>query len=853
MNSAPSGSNPPPPPPQQATAEQNSKKVQLDSEGLRAALDHRHLYQQSEQQSVINKASNYTVRKPSRPPLASDSMPRPPPSALTPSPSQPLPPTTTTSTPSIPSGSNAAPSSASNPPLFPALHLTPLNNTFVPKQISLDPPGVKVKIGRQTNAKTVPNGTNGYFDSKVLSRAHAEVWSEENKVFIKDVKSSNGTFINGERLSPESAESDIFELHTDDVVEFGIDILTDDTKTIVHHKVAAKVHLVMNSDDAIASSREFNNWYRQAGEQNLQHQQAQQQQSQLGAGQGGAQGGQGANGGGQGMMSGGGGAGGVGVARRPARAPINAQNGLSFEHVLSRLQGELQKSRDTGSNLNDVNSTLCDVHDTLGGSAPPRQQNAVNGPLPYPTTSSFPPRAQPGASNESIQALQQQLNDLASHVGRIRDLEGMLKEQEGVREEVENLRRLMEENGRREEIEREREQNEREREREQERNGRESPVARLLEREEREAEGEEEEDDNDTRSIASVDTVVEAPQQSEKKKQVNGGSPLDLDDETTSEPPPPPPATSSDSPTSTTTAPTIDVDELARERLVLQEQNAALTARLDALSAELDEAIQLGRSLQTQHAETLSTIKLLEDKIGSLETTVDERVEKAQGKIMRECEERWKGWKEVFEEGWKREKEGWREEREKLWEVVKEWEERKKRESEAAESAERDSDGSYEDDDDNDQGASPSSSTAQSPSASTSPKKRSTRRRKRSTIVPTPSASHSTTQGGDSSSSSSGSSSSTSSIPTLSKNHANSLAANDHHASDSDSTIGGEAGSRLEGSGKRSSSLNEVGSRSSGLTSSNSRTQPGLPVSWAGAVVVIAVAVGYGAALKLKE
>jgi hypothetical protein len=37
-------------------------------------------------------------------------------------------------------------------------------------------------------------------------------------VFIKDVKSSNGTFINGERLSPEAAESDIFELHTDDVV-----------------------------------------------------------------------------------------------------------------------------------------------------------------------------------------------------------------------------------------------------------------------------------------------------------------------------------------------------------------------------------------------------------------------------------------------------------------------------------------------------------------------------------------------------------------------------------------------------------------------------------------------------------
>ena len=50
---------------------------------------------------------------------------------------------------------------------------------------------------------------------------------------------------------------------------------------------------------------------------------------------GGGQGGQGGQGGG--MMTGQGGVGG-GPARRPARAPMNAQNGLSFEHVLSRLQ-----------------------------------------------------------------------------------------------------------------------------------------------------------------------------------------------------------------------------------------------------------------------------------------------------------------------------------------------------------------------------------------------------------------------------------------------------------------------------------------------------------------------------------
>lgn len=74
-------------------------------------------------------------------------------------------------------------------------------------------------------------------------------------MYIKDVKSSNGTFINGERLSPEAVESDVFELHNNDMVEFGIDITSEDTKTIVHHKVAARCYLVLNADDAAATSR----------------------------------------------------------------------------------------------------------------------------------------------------------------------------------------------------------------------------------------------------------------------------------------------------------------------------------------------------------------------------------------------------------------------------------------------------------------------------------------------------------------------------------------------------------------------------------------------------------------------
>ena len=38
------------------------------------------------------------------------------------------------------------------------------------------------------------------------------------QIFIKDVKSSNGTFINSEQLSPEGVESEPFELKSNDIV-----------------------------------------------------------------------------------------------------------------------------------------------------------------------------------------------------------------------------------------------------------------------------------------------------------------------------------------------------------------------------------------------------------------------------------------------------------------------------------------------------------------------------------------------------------------------------------------------------------------------------------------------------------
>ncbi|CAO3650137.1 unnamed protein product [Cunninghamella blakesleeana] len=117
--------------------------------------------------------------------------------------------------------------------------LKPLNNQFPTKTLEVTE-SMKCKIGRQSNAKTIPKPLNGYFNSKVLSRSHALLWLQDNQVWIKDTKSSNGTFLNGKRLSPELEESEAFEIKTGDHIEFGIDITGEDG-LVLYHKVACDI------------------------------------------------------------------------------------------------------------------------------------------------------------------------------------------------------------------------------------------------------------------------------------------------------------------------------------------------------------------------------------------------------------------------------------------------------------------------------------------------------------------------------------------------------------------------------------------------------------------------------------
>ncbi|OZJ02974.1 hypothetical protein BZG36_03148 [Bifiguratus adelaidae] len=82
------------------------------------------------------------------------------------------------------------------------------------------PHGKVIKVGRYTERVNMENIT---FKSKVVSRSHAEIWTRDDKVFIKDTGSSSGTFLNHMRLSGPNQESTPFELHEGDILQLGCD------------------------------------------------------------------------------------------------------------------------------------------------------------------------------------------------------------------------------------------------------------------------------------------------------------------------------------------------------------------------------------------------------------------------------------------------------------------------------------------------------------------------------------------------------------------------------------------------------------------------------------------------------
>ncbi|KAI8822914.1 uncharacterized protein EV422DRAFT_522658 [Fimicolochytrium jonesii] len=62
-----------------------------------------------------------------------------------------------------------------------------------------------------------------FFNSKVVSRCHAELWTRDGEVYLKDTASSSGTFLNRLRLSPSGKESRPYLVRSGDLIQLGID------------------------------------------------------------------------------------------------------------------------------------------------------------------------------------------------------------------------------------------------------------------------------------------------------------------------------------------------------------------------------------------------------------------------------------------------------------------------------------------------------------------------------------------------------------------------------------------------------------------------------------------------------
>ncbi|KAA8572545.1 hypothetical protein MFRU_003g02600 [Monilinia fructicola] len=87
-----------------------------------------------------------------------------------------------------------------------------------------------IKVGRyserenqQPQATNVPSFAPVGFKSKVVSRRHCEFWCSGGRWYIKDVKSSSGTFLNHIRLSSPGTESRPYPVNDGDIVQLGID------------------------------------------------------------------------------------------------------------------------------------------------------------------------------------------------------------------------------------------------------------------------------------------------------------------------------------------------------------------------------------------------------------------------------------------------------------------------------------------------------------------------------------------------------------------------------------------------------------------------------------------------------
>lgn len=285
-------------------------------------------------------------------------------------------------------------------------------------------------------------------------------------------------------------------------------------------------------------------------------------------------------------------------------------------------------------------------------------------PLPaYPMTRVPPLQAVNNQNNNAqintaaISNLQTQLsetqNSLTNHVDKLDRLEGLLSQHEILQREVTDLREQM--RVAKAEMDDLLSQ----------RSIQHSTISRRVDFDD---------DEDDARSVASVDTVMPSAHE-DRVHDLPTEDALDVE-----------PDTSEHLPNGVSTNSKYQgreslTDQDDNANALLRTQNATLLTRLDNLSAQLESATQLSLSLQEQHAEAAEMTHALQERIVSLEERIAKETDKvptadAREDLAKEHEARWEGWKVAFERSWRQDKDAWDQEREKLRQIISQWEEK---------------------------------------------------------------------------------------------------------------------------------------------------------------------------------
>lgn len=345
-----------------------------------------------------------------------------------------------------------------------------------------------------------------------------------------------------------------------------------------------------------------------------------------------------------------------GGSRQPGRS------GLSFEHIMNKLQSELSKSRETSHELGQVAGTMGEIENVLSGSQPPNLP-------PYPQLPPVRPPQQPSSqvqlqshdsesSTSALQTLQAKLAEtqatLASHVEKVRTLETLLSDHDAIRREVNNLRELIEE------------------QREHQR-----AAAQHIR---------EDEDDDDRRSINTItphelesvpeedETEIEESEEERHARREELGRPR--------------------TPEPSSLGMREEDEDREHQQAPSQppELSDELTRRLTLVSDQLESALELSRNLMAQHAAAQQTIESLENKVSTLEELVaqsiaakaDEDVKAAELVAQRAQEQQndmvslFAEFTRTIEERWEGVKTDWEAERERMEKARGEWEARAK-------------------------------------------------------------------------------------------------------------------------------------------------------------------------------